>query len=295
MKVFLSWSGGLSEATAGALRDWLPSVLQSIEPYVSSADIEKGARWSIDIGQQLDETAFGILCVTAENAQSPWLNFEAGALSKSMDASRVSPFLIDLRPIDLVGPLAQFQATVPTRDDVRRLVQSINNACPGPIEPARIAAAVDRWWPDLERQLKVIAQSPPAAAPAKRDVSEMVEEILSITRSLQSRKWREPGPGVTIRQIPVERDETEAARQIARQQQILDRIEAILERAGGQLSFAEMHDDQMTLSASGLPVDEFERTEKLLGNVARKYGLSIELLASAPDLAHRIEKSDDGS
>src|SRR5262245_20899010 len=118
MKVFISWSGNTSHAIALVLRDWLPSVLQSIEPFVSSEDTEKGARWATEIAQRLSDTLFGILCVTGENLSSPWLNFEAGALSKSLDKSKVSPFLVGLRPVDLVGPLSQFQATLPQFDDV---------------------------------------------------------------------------------------------------------------------------------------------------------------------------------
>jgi TIR domain len=150
MKVFISWSGNVSHAVALALREWLPSVLQSVDPYVSSEDIDKGARWSIEIGQQLEETTFGIICVTSQNLESTWLNFEAGALSKSIDASRVSPFLLDIRPAELVGPLSQFQATLP-RLDVLRLVRSINWASERTIEETRIVSSVRIWWPQLEK------------------------------------------------------------------------------------------------------------------------------------------------
>lgn len=61
MKVFISWSGEMSHKVAKSLRDWLPSVIQSITPYVSSEDIDKGARWSSDIASELDESSFGLL------------------------------------------------------------------------------------------------------------------------------------------------------------------------------------------------------------------------------------------
>ena len=58
MKVFISWSGPTSNRIALAFRDWLPCVLQTVDPYVSSEDIEKGRRWSADIAKELGRTGF---------------------------------------------------------------------------------------------------------------------------------------------------------------------------------------------------------------------------------------------
>ena len=112
MKVFLSWSGHKSHQVALVLRDWLPSVIQSIMPYVSSEDIDKGARWSTDIAKELEDSTYGILCVTKENLEAPWLLFEAGALSKMMDKSSVCPFIFDLKRAEVKGPILQFQSTI---------------------------------------------------------------------------------------------------------------------------------------------------------------------------------------
>ena len=46
---------------------------------------------------ELENSTFGILCVTKDNINAPWLSFEAGALSKTMDKSFVSPFCLILR------------------------------------------------------------------------------------------------------------------------------------------------------------------------------------------------------
>lgn len=82
------------------------------EPYVSSEDIDKGARWSTDIAKELEDSTFGILCVTKENLEAPWLSFEAGALSKTMEKSFVTPFLFDIKRSEVQGPILQFQSTI---------------------------------------------------------------------------------------------------------------------------------------------------------------------------------------
>ena len=125
MKVFISWSGNKSHKVAMIFREWLPSVIQSLEPYVSSEDIDKGARWSSDIAKELEDSTFGILCVTKDNLHAPWLSFEAGALSKTMDKSFVTPFLFDIKRSEVNGPILQFQSTVFEKEDIKKLIHTL--------------------------------------------------------------------------------------------------------------------------------------------------------------------------
>src|SRR5437868_10453661 len=117
MKIFVSWSGELSHKIALILKEWLPVMIQSLELYVSSEDIDKGTRWFADIGSELEDINFGILCLTKDNKNAPWILFEAGALAKSINQSRVTPLLINLSASELQGPLVQFQATTISKQD----------------------------------------------------------------------------------------------------------------------------------------------------------------------------------
>ena len=109
MRIFLSWSGSVSKQVASTLRDWLPKVIQAIDPWMSAEDIDKGSRWSSEVEEQLRTIKAGIICVTVENRAASWLNFEAGALSKTVDKEMVCPFLFGLRPSDLTGLSVSFR------------------------------------------------------------------------------------------------------------------------------------------------------------------------------------------
>lgn len=96
MNVFISWSGSSSRGVALALKEWLPGVVQVVRPFMSAEDLEKGTRWASKVAEELEQSDFGILCVTRHNVDSPWLHFDAGALSKKIDRARVVPLLLDL-------------------------------------------------------------------------------------------------------------------------------------------------------------------------------------------------------
>ena len=190
MKVFISWSGDLSKRIAIALKEWIPNVLQSTEPYVSSEDIDKGSRWSTDIAQELADSTYGILCVTRDNFREPWLNFEAGALSKKMESSRVCPFLYNVKRSEIDGPLLQFQITVYKKEEVFKLLISLNNSCTDQRLPEdRLGKAFELWWPELERNLKIedidIIQQGVSSESNNAQNDAILEEILSLLQTQQ--------------------------------------------------------------------------------------------------------------
>lgn len=190
MKVFISWSGNKSHRVALVFREWLPSVIQSVEPYVSSEDIDKGARWSTDIAKELENSTFGILCVTKENLEAPWLSFEAGALSKTMDKSFVTPFLFDIKRSEVNGPILQFQSTIFDKEDIKKLLQTLNKACgESGITEAMLDKAFEVWYPTLEKELNGLhdvtdeGQEEPDIEAEKNPA--IIEEILELSRDNQ--------------------------------------------------------------------------------------------------------------
>jgi hypothetical protein len=171
---------------ASELRDWLQLVINDVEPFISS-DIDAGARWQSEIAAELETTEFGILCVTADNQRTAWLNFEGGALAKTVNTSRVVPLAIDLSPAEIQTPLGQFQAQPLSRAGIEKIVASINVCLPKPLPINLIEKQIGKWWPDLEQKINEIDQelslSLGSERPARTD-RELLEDILNTVRSL---------------------------------------------------------------------------------------------------------------
>jgi hypothetical protein len=193
VRVFISWSGPVSQRIAQELAGWLPSMIQSIEPFISK-DIESGARWSPEIARELAETDYGIICVTPENPAAPWLNFEAGALGKSIVRGRVVPYLCGLGIADLpAGPLTQFQAKLADKDGTRRLVEDLNAVTERPLSESQLDRAFDLWWPGLSERLDELAAEAVDAPQQQehRSQEDMLREVLELVRAIA----QSPAPG----------------------------------------------------------------------------------------------------
>lgn len=188
MKVFLSWSGERSKAVAEALKSWLPQVIQSLEPWISS-EIDKGRKWSTELATELETVPVGIICLTRDNLSKPWILFEAGALSKN---ANTWTFLFDVTGANVEQPLAQFQHTENEKEDIRKLVHSIagaaRNAGEKVPEVGVLNEIFETFWPKLEEKFKAVAPvRADAAANSVRTEREILEEILEVVRQAERR------------------------------------------------------------------------------------------------------------
>ncbi len=183
-KVFISWSGNLSRRIAEEIRNWLPGVLQNVKPYFTPNDIEKGSKWNSEISKELSNTNIGIICLTRENISEPWILFESGALSKSMEGSNVCTILFNLEPADIKGPLTCFQSTKFDKGDIKKLIITINNcATDNKLEPEILDNVFDMWWPKIEGKVKAIIESEKyQVKEEKRSDRDILEEILELIR-----------------------------------------------------------------------------------------------------------------
>lgn len=193
MRVFLSWSGTRSRLAAEAMRNWLPLVLQNVTAYFTPEDIDKGTRWNSEIRTELSKCDFGVIFLTPENQHSPWILFEAGALSK-LESAKVAPLLIDLEPSDVSGPLAQMQLTGSTQEEVLKLLKSINS-CLGDLslEPSRLERIFKALWEELDQKLTQARQVKISnLTPKRRSERDLLEEVLERVRAIELERRKSP-------------------------------------------------------------------------------------------------------
>lgn len=186
MKVFISWSGKRSKALANALKEWIPHIVQHAEMWVSDKDISAGDRWAQEISGELESSNFGILCITPENLSSEWILFEAGALSKSMQDSKVIPLLFGLELQDLRPPLSQFQALKVDEQGMLNTLKAINSVSETKAKEDIIESLVPALWPKLQEKLDKIPDKEEIEK-HMRPQTEILEDLVSQVRGLNGR------------------------------------------------------------------------------------------------------------
>ena len=189
MNIFLSWSGQRSHEVAELFDNWIQCVIQAVDPWLSSNGIDRGAQWFPQINRKLKEVNNGVIFLTRDNLDNPWILFESGAIAKGLEANRIFTFLIDLQPEHVTDPLAQFNHTLPNREDVFKLVNTINSGVTEKRLKYEILEKVfETHWPHFEQEFKKIIDKIPEKkkkpAPGK---DELLGEILNSVRGIDRR------------------------------------------------------------------------------------------------------------
>ena len=186
MKVFVSWSGKLSKCIAQQFKKWLPCIIQSLEVFYSADDIEKGENWDSKISAELSKCNYGIVCLTSENTSAPWVNFEAGAIAKTLE-SKISAVMVDIQTSEIQGPLKRYQATKLEKDDMWQLILDINSATDSPLDLSVLEGTFNAIWEKMYAEIRKIVdgykpEKKTKDSERKIETGKAIEEILQMVR-----------------------------------------------------------------------------------------------------------------
>jgi TIR domain len=163
-------------------------VIQGVDPWVSSEDIEKGTWWNQGLIDAIEVSTVGIVVVTPENLGRTWINFEAGALARAIrpGGGIVAPLLVDVPGSSIDGPMGTLQVTrIDSEDDFFKLVKAINIRIAHPLPDELLRDEFRLKWPMLKDQLAAIARPTGVVRKApKKPADEILEDLLSSFREL---------------------------------------------------------------------------------------------------------------
>ncbi len=209
-KVFISWSGATSKRLAELLKDWLPLIIPTIEPFVSSRSIEKGARSLKILDKELEKHQIGIFCLQGNNYKSPWINYEAGAIAKNSEESRICSILFDLKPTDITGPLVNFQNTQFSKDDMLKYVHDLAKITNSGIPESNITTLFSALWEKIDIEVaNILFETSPSEDIYPRSDRELLEEVLRLSRAILKENLNDLGHKIAMipKSIPSEMQE----------------------------------------------------------------------------------------
>lgn len=90
-QIFISWSGSLSRKIAEYLRYDLFEYAD-LKPWISSHDITAGNAWFEETSAALDNSRYGVVCLTPGASKKPWINFEIGWLYGKLNNCKIITF-----------------------------------------------------------------------------------------------------------------------------------------------------------------------------------------------------------
>ncbi len=110
--------------------------------------------------------------------------FEAGAISRRVERARICPVLFGIEPTDVQGPLARFQLTKFSQEEIFQLLTAINSkAGDDTLTTEVLARAFKTWWPEFETKIKDVLAAP-GTSPVVRNERDLLVEAVELARNM---------------------------------------------------------------------------------------------------------------
>jgi predicted O-methyltransferase YrrM len=102
-QIFISWSGNLGKLIAEYLYNNLFNYAD-LTPWISSHSITGGSAWFEETKEALNNSQYGVVCLTPGTSKKPWINFEIGWLYGRLNNCKIITFQEEVD-----NPLANLQ------------------------------------------------------------------------------------------------------------------------------------------------------------------------------------------
>lgn len=187
-EVFFSWSGNKSKEIALKFKELFGSVFTpSIKSFMSMKDIGAGKRSIDELFNALERCNYGVSFVDTENAKEPWIQFEAGALSKLIDVSQVMVLILDDNMQSLEHtPLNEFQHKLFNKDDIKSIFEEIIKCFK--LEDAKEAfmQRFDSGWDDFYNSAQKILKKGEKLKKVENEENDKLDVIMKMLLSVQN-------------------------------------------------------------------------------------------------------------
>lgn len=149
LELFISFSGRRSEALASWLFRWLEEVVPTVRPYFAG-QLMGGESWFDHVRHYMEKADAAVFCVTPDNLDSEWLNFELGLFCASPRSRFAVVVTVGVEPAAIgEGPLRQFQAFPFSREVIQQLFCQL-----GRNDASRIERSVASRWREMESEAR---------------------------------------------------------------------------------------------------------------------------------------------
>lgn len=175
--VFISWSKTYSGEIAEVLKKYLDLIFKGKVFFFLSKKIKGGETGREEILKNLLKSDMGILILTPENINAPWLLFESGCLhQKNKDTEKkhnpVCPVIFGRKPDKRESPIDQLQYILFNNEEsFLNLLEGICGSCDIPFD-ANFKETIKNektnidYWCDLEKELMPLIEKAKTGHPS---------------------------------------------------------------------------------------------------------------------------------